>query len=217
MNNVSLRNTITNKVKFFNPYKPTAKECFSYFIQYLAYFSFLTPNDLKDVEQYWEYYLLHKNQPLVLPGDVCEYIVFICKGAIKHYVLHNNNPVNIDFATDGHFCSGIRSFLNQSKAGDGFVCTQNTFCLRISYKKFKELIQEHPAFATLFEMLNEESTLRLMNRLASFQTMDAKGRYLLLKNENPDVFHRFTVQDISNYLGIKPETLCRLRKSETAG
>ncbi len=214
MNNTTLRNAVTGKVKFYNPYKPTAKECFSYFIQYLACFSFFAPNDLNDLEQYWEYCVLHKNQPLVLSGDVCEYIVFIYRGAIKHYVLHNNSPVNIDFATDGHFCSGVRSFLHQTKAGDGFVSTQNTFCLRISYKKFKELIQEHPAFATLFDMLNEEAMLRLMNRLASFQTMDAKGRYLLLKNEHPEVFNRFTVQDISNYLGIKPETLCRLRKSE---
>jgi hypothetical protein len=42
--------------------------------------------------------------------------------------------------------------------------------------------------------------------------MDAKGRYELMLSQHPDVFEKFTMQDVSNYLGIKAETLSRLKK-----
>ena len=42
--------------------------------------------------------------------------------------------------------------------------------------------------------------------------MDAKGRYELMLSQYPDVFEKFTMQDISNYMGIKAETLSRLKK-----
>ena len=52
----------------------------------------------------------------------------------------------------------------------------------------------------------------IRDRLTSFQSMDAKGRYELMLSQYPDVFEKFTMQDISNYMGIKAETLSRLKK-----
>ncbi|HPA35233.1 MAG TPA: hypothetical protein PLA16_02635 [Chitinophagales bacterium] len=55
----------------------------------------------------------------------------------------------------------------------------------------------------------------LERRISTFQSLDALGRYELLMKKKPSLFHRFSLQDISNYLGIKPETLSRLRSDKS--
>ena len=202
------------EIKFNNPAKPTYKECLSCFTEYLKSVPFFSSNDWNNLEDYWEYFHLSKNNPIVLPGEICEHIVFICRGAVKHYTENISGKYIITFATEGYFCTAIPSFLNQAKAKDGLICVKSTFGLKISLPNYKKLSAEHPAFEQLFQKISEEELLRLVNRLTSFQSTDAKGRYDLLMQQNSSVFNHFTMLDISNYLGIKPETLSRLRSEK---
>jgi hypothetical protein len=211
MANVFYRD-FTPSADFSKTNKPNYKECLEYFIQFLGNFSFFSMMDLQGLENYWEYSVLHKNDAIVLPGEVCNHIVFICKGAVKHFTGGLESPYIIEFATDCNFSSGLRSFKDQIKATDGFVCTKTTYGLKLSYIKYQQLIKDKPAFEKLFNLMSEKAMYTLVSRLASFQSMDAKGRYELMLSQHPDVFERFAMQDISNYLGIKAETLSRLKK-----
>jgi CRP-like cAMP-binding protein len=199
---------------FSNPAKPTYPECLACFIDSLKHFSFLSAADLKGLDAYWEFFSLSKNKPFVLPGEHCPYIAFICKGAMKHFIDDANGRHYIDFKTDGYFCALIPCFLHEQKAKDGVISVKNTFGVKISLPNFKKLTSERPAFAELFRLLAEEETYRVVNRLISFQSTDARGRYELLLRQNSTVFNHFTMQDIANYLGIKPETMSRLRNEK---
>ncbi|HPN18492.1 MAG TPA: hypothetical protein PK546_03065 [Chitinophagales bacterium] len=202
----------TPNVTFLNTKKPTCEECFDYFIQFLSNFSFFKPKDLVDLDKYWEYCVMQKNEAIVLPGEICENIVFICKGAVKHFTGGTKSQYIIEFATDCDFSAGVRSFLGKTKAVDGFVCTKRTYGLKISYKNYHSLIRARPAFEQLLNLINDKANQNIRDRLTSFQSMDAKGRYELMLSQYPDVFEKFTMQDISNYMGIKAETLSRLKK-----
>ena len=202
----------TPDLKFSNSNKPTYEECLEYFVLFLRNFSIFKSTDLEGLERYWEYCEMAKNDAIVLPGEVCEQIVFICKGAIKHFTGGMESQYIIEFASDCDFSAGVRSFLGRIKAVDGFVCAKRTYGLKISYKKYHKLIKDRPAFEQLLNLINDKANQNIRNRLISFQSMDAKGRYELMLSQHPDVFEKFTMQDVSNYLGIKAETLSRLKK-----
>lgn len=202
----------TPTASFLNPNKPSYKECLAYFVKFLQHFSFFSRDDLENLNEYWDYCIIKKNAPIVLPGEVCDQIVFICRGAVKHFTGTTDNQYIIEFATDCNFCAGLRSFVNQSNAQDGYICTKNTYGLSISYKKFQQLIKKRPVFGQMFNLLSEQAVSNIITRLSSFQSTDAKGRYELMLSQHPDVFNNFSMQDISNYLGIKAETLSRLKK-----
>lgn len=106
----------------------------------------------------------------------------------------------------------VSEVLGKTKAVDGFVCTKRTYGLKISYKNYHSLIRARPAFEQLLNLINDKANQNIRDRLTSFQSMDAKGRYELMLSQYPDVFEKFTMQDISNYMGIKAETLSRLKK-----
>jgi CRP-like cAMP-binding protein len=200
------------KQNFFNPYKPAYKECIDYFKNYLANYSYIDTSDVADLEKYWEYCTFKKNESLLLPGEVCNKIVFICKGYIKHFTDDKQGRHIINFHKHGEFCTTLPSFLNQAKALDGFISADMTYGLCLSFANFEALKINHPEFIILFHEISSSVNFSVMQRLNSFQTMDARGRYRQLITEHPEIFKHFTALDIANYLGIKPESLSRLKK-----
>jgi hypothetical protein len=55
---------------------------------------------------------------------------------------------------------------------------------------------------------------RLEERLISIQFKTAKERYDILFNKRPEVFNRAPLGKIATYLGMKQETLSRLRSGK---
>ena len=192
--------------------RPTHQESITYFTKFLENFSFFQKDDLIELEKYWSYCSYDRNKFIVTPGEVTEYLVFICKGAVRHFTEDKNGQHIINFTTDCNFILSLNSLKNQEKTIDGYVTSKDSHGLKISYKNYQQLIKTRPAFEQFFDLFAEKERLLLLNRLTSFQSADANERYLILLNEQPDVFDAFTMNDISNYLGINPETLSRLKK-----
>jgi CRP-like cAMP-binding protein len=139
---------------------------------------------------------------------------FICRGAAKYYMEDENGKYIISFLTEANHCAPIKSFYYHTKSDVGSVCTEDVYGIQISYEKFQQLIKERPAFDTLFNLLLQENMMFLKSRLKAFQSLDANERFNLLMKQSSEVLNRFSMLDIANYLGIKPETLSRLRRHE---
>lgn len=197
-------------VKFSNPAKPSYAECIVFFAHFLRKYPFLTDEDLSGLDRYFEYHELKKNDVLFLPGQVSTEMLFICKGAAKYYNENRNGKHIISFITEANFTAPANSFYHQTPCKNGAVCLEDTIGLSISHIKFKQLLEERPNFERAVLVHNQEIMAGLERRISTFQSLDALGRYELLMKKKPSLFHRFSLQDISNYLGIKPETLSRL-------
>ncbi len=50
-----------------------------------------------------------------------------------------------------------------------------------------------------------------IQRIESFITMDARARYEVLLENNPEMIQRLPAKIVADYLGISQETLSRLR------
>lgn len=211
MANVFYRD-FTPVANFKNAKRPNYSECLQYFKSFLSNFSIFSAEDLENLDKYWEFCVMKKNDGIVMPGEICSHIVFICKGAVKHFTGGPESPYIIEFATSCNFSTAVRSFLGQIKAVNGFVCAQDVYGLKISRYNYDQLIKERPAFEKLLHLINDKANENILIRLTAFQSMDAKGRYELMLSQYPDIYENYSMQDISNYLGIKAETLSRLKK-----
>ncbi len=205
----------TPNLKFIQTHKPTYAECIEYFKQFLSNFNFFSTDDLLGLEKYWTYFSYPKNMIVVNPGKICSHIFFICSGAVKHCAENKNDITIIEFITDCNFVAGLKSFIQQTPAQHRYTCTKQMVGLQITPEKWMLLKEEKPVFEKLFNLFTEKAILNIVDRLTSFQKLDAKGRYELMLKQHPDVFLNFSMQDISNYLGIKAETLSRLKKDIT--
>jgi hypothetical protein len=62
----------------------------------------------------------------------------------------------------------------------------------------------------------EKAYLSAAERLKQHQTDSLKTRYLALISKNPQLFRDVSLRHIASYLGVKPQSLSRIR-AEIAG
>jgi hypothetical protein len=59
--------------------------------------------------------------------------------------------------------------------------------------------------------LLEQSYMKLVKHTMDLQVLSAKDRYFSLINKHPEILQKVPLYHISNYLGIAPKSLSRIR------
>ena len=75
----------------------------------------------------------------------------------------------------------------------------------------EEIFQKFPKFETLCRMLSEELLAQQQINFDEFKTSSPEQRYLNLLQKRPDLIRRVPQYQLASYLGIKPQSLSRLR------
>jgi hypothetical protein len=61
-------------------------------------------------------------------------------------------------------------------------------------------------------MVLEQEIMRQQQHFAAFQSSTPEERYLELQSRRPDLFDRVPQFQLASYIGVKPESLSRIRK-----
>ena len=80
------------------------------------------------------------------------------------------------------------------------------------FKKFKKIATRNIEFANLYNMVLERLFIRMEKRILELSVLDAKQRYLKLKNHIPEIENLIPQYHIASYLNITPVQLSRIRK-----
>jgi len=91
------------------------------------------------------------------------------------------------------------------------VCSEITTVAILRDDKEKELYQKFPRFEIFCRTGMEEMMGQKQEQLTEFMVLNPEQCYLKLRNERPDLLNRVPQYQIASYLGIKPETLSRIR------
>jgi len=85
----------------------------------------------------------------------------------------------------------------------------------ISYDDLQGLYSQKPIFEKVGRLMAEALFLSWQQKAKSLMLDDAEARYLKLITRRPDLPQRVPQYLIASYLGVKPETLSRIRKKLT--
>ena len=74
-----------------------------------------------------------------------------------------------------------------------------------------EIFEKYPKFETLCRVLSEELLTKQQINFDEFRTSSPEERYLDLTKKRPDLVQRVPQNQLASYLGIKPQSLSRLK------
>ncbi|MDX1286039.1 MAG: hypothetical protein R3182_13550, partial [Draconibacterium sp.] len=80
----------------------------------------------------------------------------------------------------------------------------------IEKDEFKNLLDNHPKFERTVRILAEESYIQAMERIHSFQSLNAELRIRKFLEEYPELAQKLQRQHIASYLGIHRNILTRI-------
>lgn len=155
---------------------------------------------------------LAKGDHFLEEGQVNKHLAFIEKGLAMHYQMADGEEVARDFTTENNWLTYLKSFTNQSVSDMAIKALEDTDLVCLTYTGLTELFAAQPRFIAVKNFYIEKSFVDIVQHNANLAMLDAKQRYYKLMKEKPEIINRVSQYYIASYLGIKPQSLSRIRK-----
>ena len=173
----------------------------------------LTPEEQEIIKSYLTPKKLRKKQYLLQAGDVCKYIAFVEKGALRAYSTDEKGSEHIiQFALEGWTISDLYSFMTGEPATYHIDALEDCELILISKTAQEEILARVPKYETYTRMQLTGAYLAMQKRLTSIISLPVEERYTNFITVYPNIAQRVPQHMIASYMGLKPETLSRVRK-----
>lgn len=172
------------------------------------------PNsELELIQSKFETKSLKKGNFIVETGQICQYMCFMIEGHMRIYNLGHDEEITLWIAGPKSFVTDLSSFVYGEKARWNIQCLSDCEVLQISRTSHSSLLKESSKWMEFDNKLLSNAFKMLEQRMFSQLHLTAKERYELLLNTQPELINAVPLIHIASMLGMKPETLSRMRKS----
>lgn len=155
---------------------------------------------------------LRKRQYLLQEGDVCRYHCFITKGLLRTYSVDDKgNEHIIRFAMENWWISDRESLVNGTPSKFNIDAIEDAEVLLFAKADMDMLMDKLPVFKKMISDILDKSFITSQNRINEVISSTAEEKYHNFVQRYPQFALRAPQAMIASYLGIKPETLSRLR------
>lgn len=161
-----------------------------------------------------KHYTFKKNELALQEGKTCNDLYYLNSGLMGGYYNVDGQEICNWIAAEGDFATSYYSFISRTTSYESIVCFENTSVQAISYEHLLELYRLFPETERAGRLILEEYYSRLEERLLSIQFKSAKERYWQLFQQRPHIVRRAPLGRIATYLGMKQETLSRIRSEK---
>jgi CRP/FNR family transcriptional regulator, anaerobic regulatory protein len=158
---------------------------------------------------------LKRGEFLLRAGEVCDHITFINKGVFRTYMMIDDEEVTSNFAFEGNYVTEYTSFVSRQPTTDNIVAMEDAEILQLAYNEIQIIYDKAPVWQKFGRLMAEYVLTFISSRNKSLLFNSPEERYLKLMKERPKVMERIPQHYIASYLGIKPESLSRIRKRLT--
>ena len=158
--------------------------------------------------------IVKKNDFLISEGTVCNFLGIINAGFMRSFVQNDKQEFNNDFYFKNDFVSAYNSFLTRRPNGCNIQALADTEIYFLSYNQLNTLLSEDAEWMKLGKYVSDFFYIKKCERETSLLKNSAAERLELLLENYPDIEQRVSQYHIASYLGIKPETLSRIKSAK---
>lgn len=151
------------------------------------------------------------NQLLFGADKVFNEFWFIKQGMIRAYRIIDGNDFTYSFFLPGEIAVDYESYLKGSQSQFYMESISETSYYRFDKSKIEALYDQYPRIERIARAMAEKAYLRAVERVKEFQTDSLEIRYLNLISQNVTLFKLAPLQHIASFLGVKPQSLSRVR------
>ncbi|MCF6358246.1 MAG: Crp/Fnr family transcriptional regulator [Draconibacterium sp.] len=114
------------------------------------------------------------------------------------------------FPPNNFIVSNHKGFYSRKNSTESIRAFEDSKLIYIEKDEFKTLLDNHPKFERTVRILAEESYIQAMERIHSFQSLNAEQRIRKFLREYPELAQKLQRQHIASYLGIHRNILTRI-------
>lgn len=154
----------------------------------------------------------------LLEGDECSQIAFVVRGCLRSYSIDAKGEEHtIQFAPEDWWISDLYSFLTGQPSTLNIDALEDTELWVINRPDLEDVYANVPAFERFMRLLMQSRYVALQERVNAALSESAAEKYDHFMRKYRALAQRIPQHLIASYLGIKPESLSRVRRLTRLG
>lgn len=176
-----------------------------------SYVSF-KPEDFEIMIQRCTAINLSKNEIWEKEGKIGKYLGFVNKGILRQYHVKDGQEYTQAFNAEQEYIGNYISYLTNMPATTSIQALEDCELLVMTFDDIQKLYDEVPSLDRFGRLYAEQLLIDLHAKTSNLLQDTPEERYYQLLKEKPDLHARVKQYYIAQYLGIRPESLSRIRK-----
>jgi CRP-like cAMP-binding protein len=156
------------------------------------------------------FHSVKKGTVLLKEGQYSNESYFILNGCIRTYYIIDGEEKTTAFYTEMDVLTP-HCVVNKTPADCFISCVEDSIVTISNADMEAEVNSKFPKFEIMCRKLSEELLAKQRIDFDEFKTSSPEQRYLNLLEKRPDLIQRVPQHQLASYLGIKPQSLSRLR------
>jgi CRP-like cAMP-binding protein len=136
---------------------------------------------------------------------------YIKNGALRSFFYKYGENISDFFFFENSFASDFASFYSGKPSSFNLECLEDVVALQINREDLLILGEKHPIFERYGRIAAEYAFLLVEERMQLLHTGDLETRFRWMMKNFPAIFMRVPQYQIASYLGVKPESLSRIK------
>ncbi|RAV27779.1 Crp/Fnr family transcriptional regulator [Sinomicrobium soli] len=173
----------------------------------------LEETDIDLITQVFEPISVRKNTLLEDTEKIVQNLYFINNGFVRTYYMDNGEDKTTQINCPSGFITCFESFNTRTKAFENVETVTDCELLQITKSNLENLRKKIKKWRVFEEKVFEQLLIFNEQRNRDMIILTAKERYLKLIENQIDIAKNIPLQYIASFIGIKPESLSRIRRN----
>ncbi|GGF78569.1 Crp/Fnr family transcriptional regulator [Wenyingzhuangia marina] len=156
---------------------------------------------------------LKKKEFFYKAGDTNTSVAYIQKGSVRVFITDKQKKeYNRFFAFEDWWIGEYHQVMNSLPSKTSIQALEKTEMIEITKNAFDIILEKCPIFTRATFNFYLKSYANLLEKEEIKKTLTIEDLYLDLLKNKPEVLKRVPLYHIASYLGVKPESLSRVKK-----
>lgn len=180
-------------------------------IDFLSNYIELSKEEIDIISKQNDIHSFKKGTLLISEGEIAKECYFVVEGCVSSYYLKNGEIKVTDFFTEKQPITPV-SYITKQPSEYYIECIEDCVISISTTESNRELMRNVPRLAQLGGTVMQDQLVNQRMKHDELVKLSPEERYRNLQKTSSELLNRIPQYLIASYLGIKPESLSRIRK-----
>ncbi len=158
---------------------------------------------------------LGKGDFFLKEGDIGKHVAFLDKGLVRYFVYKDEEESTFEFTCEGEFIGDYQSFRNAAITVQNIQAIEECQLLIIDYPSMQNIYNSTKNGNLIGRKILTHRFEVMVNQLLEVYMQNHEDRYKSFVEKYYELTQRIPQYMIASFVGVRPESLSRIRKRFT--
>ena len=188
---------------------------FSKLLELFNQIAVLEEKEIELIKSSFKPLYLTKGDFFLEAGKINKHVGFLHKGLVRYFVYKDEEESTFEFTKQGEFIADYQSFNNKTESIQNIQAIEDCEILIINFDNVQTIFNTTNNGNLIGRLIIEHRFDVMVNQLLAIYMQNHEDRYQSFITLYSDLTQRIPQYLIASYVGVKPESLSRIRRRFT--